>query len=144
MNIPIKLLTPTAKIPTYGTDGAACFDFYSDELTAHVVEPGFPFKAKTGIAIEVPPGHVMLVYSRSGHGFRNSVRLANCVGVVDSDYRGEVMVKLVCDEGPSLRIEPGDRIAQGTIMPIQQVTFIPGDTLSQTDRGSNGFGSTGS
>ena len=86
----------------------------------------------------------MLVYSRSGHGFKHDTRLANCVGVIDSDYRGELMVKLTYDgaeDGPF--IEPGDRIAQAMIVPVSQVSFDVVDELSDTVRGSGGFGSTG-
>ena len=87
----------------------------------------------------------MLVFSRSGHGFKNNVRLANCVGVIDSDYRGEVMVKLVYDGFTSnLLVRNGDRIAQAMLVPAQQVTFEVVEELNTTERGTKGFGSTGS
>lgn len=142
MDVKIKLLTDTARVPTYATDGSAAFDIYADE--AEWVQYGQYTKISTGISIEVPEGHVLKVYSRSGHGFKNGVRLVNCVGIIDSDYRGEVMVGLACDSNyDSLYINHGDRIAQGIIMPVEKTNFIVADELSQTVRGTNGFGSTG-
>lgn len=86
----------------------------------------------------------MMVYSRSGHGFKSDTRLANCVGVIDSDYRGELMVKLTYDGNECGElIQPGDRIAQAMIIPVEQVQFELADELSDTERGTGGFGSTG-
>lgn len=139
----IKKLHPAAVVPTYGTEGSACFDLYAvqPEAEIRVVDTA---TVRTGLAFEVPQGFVMLVFSRSGHGFKNDVRLANCVGVVDSDYRGELMVKLTNDN-PSdcLAVHPGDRIAQAMLMPVSQTYFEVVDELSSTDRGAGGFGSTG-
>ena len=87
----------------------------------------------------------MLVYSRSGHGFKYGVRLANCVGVIDSDYRGEVGVKLTADQtSEGFFVRNGDRIAQAMIVPVDRVEFEEVEKLSDTDRGTGGFGSTGS
>ena len=142
MDVKIKLLTDTARVPTYATDGSAAFDIYADE--AEWVQYGQYTKISTGISIEVPAGHVLKVYSRSGHGFKNGVRLVNCVGIIDSDYRGEIMVGLACDSSyDSLYINHGDRIAQGIIMPVEKTNFIVADELSETVRGTNGFGSSG-
>ena len=139
----IKKLHPAAVVPTYGTEGSACFDLYAvqPEAEIRVVDTA---TVRTGLAFEVPQGFVMLVFSRSGHGFKNDVRLANCVGVVDSDYRGELMVKLTNDN-PSdcLAVHPGDRIAQAMLLPVSQTYFEVVDELSSTDRGAGGFGSTG-
>lgn len=87
----------------------------------------------------------MLVFSRSGHGFKNDTRLANCVGVIDSDYRGEVMVRLTCDNMSvnALHVSPGDRIAQAMLLPVAQVEFEEVDDLGATKRGTGGFGSSG-
>jgi dUTP pyrophosphatase len=141
MQVKIKRLHPKAVMPTYGSDGAACFDLYS-------IEGGFVEREdtfKTGLAFEIPEGHVMLVFSRSGHGFKNDTRLANCVGVIDHDYRGEVMVKLRHDSDVgTLSVGVGDRIAQAMIVPYPKVEFTWADDLSDTDRGTGGFGSTGS
>ena len=142
MDVKIKLLTDTARVPTYATDGSAAFDIYSN---MHIwVEHGQMTSVGTGIAIEVPDGHVLKIYSRSGHGFKDGVRLVNCTGIIDSDYRGEIRIGLVCDrEGHDLDIAPGDRIAQGIIMPIEKTEFEIVDELSETVRGNNGLGSTG-
>lgn len=139
MKVKIKRVNKNAIIPTYATDGSGAFDFYSTEsfsvgLNSRIVG--------TGWEMEVPEGHVLLLFSRSGHGFNQGIRLANCVGVIDSDYRGEIKVKLVSDEHFK-QFEKGDRIAQGLIIPIEQVTFMEADELSSTDRGKGGFGSTG-
>ena len=139
MNIKIKKLHPDAIVPTYGTAGAACFDLYAldgkhNSRQVHV---------STGLAFEVPEGHVMMVYSRSGMGIKQGVRLANCVGVIDSDYRGEVMVVLHSDRDPWPQVHYGDRIAQAMIIPVDQVSFDVVEELSNTDRGTGGFGSSG-
>lgn len=101
----------------------------------------------TGLAFEIPEGHVMLIFSRSGHGFKNNIRLGNCVGVIDADYRGPVKVKLAADDMgdwyTGLCIEYGDRIAQGMVIPFPSVEFVVSDELSATERGKGGFGSTG-
>lgn len=86
----------------------------------------------------------MLIYSRSGHGFKHGVRLANAVGVIDSDYRGEVQVKLVNDGGMPFYVNKGDRIAQAMLVPVQQFQLAEVEDLSETARGAGGFGSTGS
>lgn len=138
----IQKLHPDAKVPTYATDGSAAFDIYS--LYDGQVTTGAPAELKTGLAFEIPEGHVMLVFSRSGHAFKSNVRLANCVAVIDADYRGELMIKLTNDKiGGLLRIEPGDRIAQAMIMPISHMKFEVVDQLSDTARGAGGLGSTG-
>lgn len=121
--------------------GAACFDIASTQ--AGYVCGGKTMTFPTGLQFEVPDGHVMLVFSRSGHGFKHGVRLANSVGVIDSDYRGEVMVKLTNDGLHGFNVEEGDRIAQAMILPVQQVALTESDELSNTERGEGGFGSTG-
>lgn len=140
MLINVKKLHPDAVLPTYGTTGAACFDLYA---TVGTVSPYQTAIYPTGLAFEIPANHVMLVFSRSGHGFKDDIRLSNCVGVIDSDYRGEVKVKLAADGIKPPRFNQGDRIAQAMILPIQQVGFALVDELSDTQRGGNGFGSTG-
>lgn len=140
MKVKIKKLTDNAITPTYGTSGAACFDIYNADLFACDI---WSDVFRTGLSFEVPDKHVMLVFSRSGHGFKSDVRLANCVGVIDSDYRGELMVKLSNDSDESFTVFPNDRIAQAMIIPFEQVQFEVVDELSETDRGTGGFGSTG-
>lgn len=148
MEVKIKRLHPAAKIPSYGSDGAACFDLHAllegNDAWAQI-NKGTPTTFHTGLAFEIPAGHVMLVFSRSGHGFGKNVRLSNCVGVIDSDYRGEVMVKLARDEhdGGDMVVRHGDRIAQAIVLPFPAVRFTEVEDLSDTVRGTNGFGSTG-
>lgn len=141
MQVKIKRLHPDAVMPQYGSAGAACFDLHCIDgafVSSHQV-------FSTGLAFEIPEGHVMLVFSRSGHGFNNDTRLANCVGVIDHDYRGEVKVKLRSDGSMGmLAVKPGDRIAQAMIVPYPKVEFVWADDLSDTERGTGGFGSTGS
>jgi dUTP pyrophosphatase len=137
----IQKLTETAIIPQYATTGAACFDLHAAE--GGTVEARGCGAFKTGLALEIPAGHAMMIYSRSGHGFKNGLRLANCVGVIDSDYRGEVEVKLQNDSNIAFSFEPGDRIAQAMVIPVVKVEFEESTELSTTERGAGGFGSTG-
>ncbi len=154
MQINIKKLHPNAKPPVYATDGAGCFDLHAltvgemYQIGEHV-HGGSPVVCGTGLAFEIPPGWVMQVFSRSGHGFNKAVRLANCVGIIDSDFRGEVRVKLTSDDFSDddrtmpLFVAPGDRIAQAMLVPAERVYFNVVDELSDTTRGEGGFGSTG-
>ena len=133
-------------MPKYQTAGAACFDLHA------VIDSGFsaqvlhqrPMTVGTGLAFEVPQGFVMMVYSRSGHGFNHDTRLANCVGVIDSDYRGELRVRLASDaRHGGLLVQHGDRIAQAMLVPVQQWELIEVQELSSTVRGDGAYGSTG-
>lgn len=144
MQINTVRLTSTAKLPTYATAGSAGFDFYSDSIGQ--VTYGSPVIFNTGLKMEIPETHALLIFSRSGHGFKENVRLSNSVGVIDSDYRGEIKVKLAMDFPSwqnSLTVNIGDRIAQGIVIPIERVTFLDVDNLTETLRGSGGLGSTG-
>jgi dUTP pyrophosphatase len=142
MQLKIKKLHQDAVVPKYATDGAAAFDLCA--LHAGHTLLGKTATVRTGLAFEIPEGYVMLVFSRSGHGFNCDVRLSNCVGVIDSDYRGEVQVKLATDvKGIGLNFSAGDRIAQAMIVPIVTVDFIVSEELTETVRGEAGFGSTG-
>lgn len=145
----VKKLSSDAKLPEYATDGSGCFDIFNyskDKKTERLIIGG-SMVCHTGLAFEIPEGHVMLIYSRSGHGFKSNVRLANCVAVIDSDYRGELMIKLNMDDMLGALIcaqdlSHGTAIAQGMIIPIQQVEFLEVNELSDTERGAGGFGST--
>lgn len=139
LEVKIKRLSWDAKIPQYATKGAACFDIYTN-VGGVVGRIGRVFS--TGLSFEVPEGYVLLIYSRSGHGFKHNVRLSNCVGVIDSDYRGELKVKLTSDT-LDYEVKDGDAIAQGMLVKLDQVQFAVTENLSETERGSNGFGSTG-
>lgn len=137
----IKKIHPEAKTPTYGTDGAACFDLYSvDALKIRAMDAG---TVSTGLMVEVPPGWKMLVFSRSGHGFKHDVRLGNCVGVIDSDYRGELRIRVSNDGFKGYDIEVGERIAQAELVPAYRASFEEVDELSITERGEGAYGSTG-
>lgn len=173
MNIPIKVkkLHSEAVIPEYQTSGAAGFDLHAMEDV--VIEPGETVLVRTGLAIELPQGYEMQIRPRSGVSLKTKLRVANAPGTVDSDYRGEicVVVSNVTDYGVrddvwfarkidgtryridhmtgntvqhgSYIIRHGDRIAQGVIKPIYQAVFTEVDELSDTERGTDGFGSTG-
>lgn len=142
LKLHFKKTDPRARTPRYATAGAACFDLAS--IDQAIVPPTFAVKVRTGLSFEIPENHVMLIFSRSGHGFNSGVRLSNCVGVIDSDYRGEVAVKLHNDGDATFNVETGDRVAQALILPIEQVEFFELDSLTETARGAGGFGSTGS
>jgi len=151
MKVKVKKLYPDAQLPTYATDGSAAFDIYAymPEEKSCRIKPGFYGTFETGLSFEIPEGHVLLIYSRSGHGFNSNVRLSNAVGVLDADYRGSLRVKLINDSNERadyykhINIYHGDRIAQGIIMPYPKVEFEEVDELSETQRGTGGFGSTG-
>lgn len=146
IDLKVKRVTDTSIIPVFGSKGAACFDLHADlkcedgcEQTIFTGEQIF----RTGLKFEIPEGYAMLVYSRSGHGFKNSVRLANCVGIIDSDYTGEVKVKLTIDGEHGFIVYHGDRIAQAMLIPVPSVNIQEVTELKVTERGENGFGSTG-
>lgn len=137
----IKLLSEYAKAPTYATDGAACFDFYAAE--SKTVRAGNATVIDTGVAVEVPENHALLLFSRSGHGFNHGLRLANAVGVIDSDFRGPVKVAMHNDSNHVYTVGIGERIAQGLIVATFRHRIDVVDELSETARGTGGMGSTG-
>lgn len=143
VDIKIKRLTDTAKIPTKGTDGAAAYDLYSDGEPVKL-GPISTYAISTGISIAIPKGYCGLVLPRSGLSLKSPLRIANAPGLIDSDYRGEV--KIIVDnlaQQGFWDIQPGTRIAQLLIMPYPEIRFQETDDLGSTDRGENGFGSTG-
>ena len=135
MKVKVRRLHPRAVVPSFATGGAAAFDLVAVKREGQVFD--------TGLAFEIPPGYAMFIYSRSGMGFKDNTRLSNCVGVIDSDYRGEVKVKLARDDGKPIDAQVGDRIAQAVIMRLPKVEFEEVRELSDTERGAGGFGSTG-
>ena len=141
--ISVKLLDPRAKLPTYGTDHAAGADLYA--LTSGPVEiaPGGTALIRTGIAVAVPQGYMGLVFARSGLACKRGIAPANKVGVIDADYRGEIMVFLHNHGSHPQTVEDGERIAQLVITPCLTAQFESVDELDGTERGSGGFGSTG-
>ena len=143
-DIKVKKLDERAKLPVYGSEYAAGADLYAivdgGEITVGVGETAF---IHTGIAVELPLGTVGLIYARSGMACKKGLAPANKVGVVDCDYRGEIMVALHNHSGTAQSIAPRERIAQMVIAPYVTAEFNETDTLSDTVRGQGGFGSTG-
>lgn len=143
MELKIKKLKENAKIPTRGTDGAAGFDLYACIDEPLTLNKGDTALIPTGIAIAVPDGYAAFIHSRSGLSIKKGICLLNSVGVVDSDYRGEVCVGVIkATDGP-YTIEPFERIAQMVIKQVCIPTLVETTELDDTDRGTGGFGSTG-
>lgn len=141
--IRVKILREGAKLPTYGSAEAAGADLYACLEAPITIAPGETAFIPTGIALEVPRGCAGLVYARSGLACKRGLAPANKVGVVDSDYRGEITVVLH-NHGPiSQTVENGERIAQFVITPVLQPAYEVAETLSDTVRNTGGFGSTG-
>ena len=139
-----KVLNPRAKAPAYATPGAAAADLCAVLDAPLTLEPGQRAMIPTGLAIELPDaGCVALLYARSGLAIKHGLTLPNCVGVIDSDYRGEVRVGLINLSSEPYTIAPGERIAQLCIAPVWQAAFVQADALGDTARGAGGFGSTG-
>ena len=141
--IRVVKLKESAMLPTYGSEEAAGADLYACLDAPVSVEPGESVWVPTGIALEVPKGCAGLIYARSSMGVKRGLTPANKVGVVDSDYRGEIKVVLYNQSKQTQKIEPGERIAQFVITPVLTPHYQEVDTLSSTDRGTGGFGSTG-
>lgn len=141
--IKVIKLHPQAKLPTYGSAEAAGADLYACLDAAVTVEPGDTVWIPTGIALEVPKGCAGLIYARSGMAVKRNLAPANKVGVIDSDYRGEIKVVLLNHGKAAQTIEPGERIAQFVITPVLTPTYQLVEELTDTDRGFGGFGSTG-
>ena len=141
--INIKKLSSNAKIPSYATDFAAGCDLYSSSSEKISFNPGETKLIKTGIAMEIPLGYAGLIYARSGLATKRGLAPANKVGVIDSDYRGEIMVALHNHTNEVKEIDSYERIAQLVITPSVKGLFNEVDDLNETKRGENGFGSTG-
>ena len=152
VKVKIKRLNERDIVPTRGSDSAAGYDLYAclpeewDTLGLSVFDaPDDPIanSVATGWAFEIPEGYFGAIFARSGIARDRGIRPANCVGVIDSDYRGEVMVALRNDTFTRQEIKHGERIAQLVIIPYLPVEFEEVDNLSETERGAGGFGSTG-
>ncbi len=143
MQVNIKKLDERAKLPTYGTEFSAGADLYSMEGDDVTIAPHTTVMVKLGFAIEIPTGYAGLVFARSGLASKRGIAPANKVGVIDSDYRGECMVALHNHTDAAVTVEGGERIAQLSIVPFLKAEFTLADTLSDTERGGGGFGSTG-
>ena len=142
-NIEIKLLNDKAILPTYGSIDAAGADLYANILANETILPHETKLIKTGISLAIPKGLVGLVFARSGLASKRGLAPANKVGVIDADYRGEVMVALHNHTNIEQVIEPNERIAQIAFIPYIKGNFKVVDELSETVRGTGGFGSTG-
>lgn len=143
MNVNIKKLCEKAIIPTYGSDFSAGADLYACLEKELIIASGETVFVHTGVAIEIPVGYAGLIYARSGLASKRGLAPANKVGVIDSDYRGEVMVALHNHSSSEQVVAPGERIAQLVITPYLKAVFCECDELSETVRGEGGFGSTG-
>lgn len=130
-------------MPTRGSASAAGYDLYADLKASEKIEPGETKMIHTGLSMELPEGYFGAIFARSGLAMKEGLRPGNCVGVVDSDYRGEFMIGLHNDSSSSRVIEPGERIAQMVVMPYLPVEFEETESLTDTQRGAGGFGSTG-
>lgn len=142
--VSVKLLDPRAKVPTYGSADAAGADIYALTDGPVTIAPGETVLIRTGLAFAIPKGFVGLVHARSGMATRQGLAPANKVGVIDADYRGELMVALHNHGGETRTVRSGDRIAQMVITPYLTAEFACVDELDDTVRGVGGFGSTGS
>lgn len=144
--INIKKTDENAKIPTYGSEFAAGADLYAvihnEENMVEILSGETAF-IDTGIVMEIPNGYVGLVYARSGLSCKQGLAPANKVGVIDSDYRGNIMVALYNQSNETRIVSEGDRIAQIVIQPVEQFGFKVKENLSDTIRGNGGFGSSG-
>lgn len=141
--IRVKILREGAKLPTYGSAEAAGADLYACVEVPATIEPGKTAFIPTGIALEVPKGCAGLIYARSGLACKRGLAPANKVGVVDSDYRGEIMVALHNHGDAEQTIGNGERVAQFVITPVLTPDYVVADVLSDTVRAAGGFGSTG-
>lgn len=140
--IKIKL-TRGASVPKYATNGSAAVDLCAMIDFPITIAPGERTLIPTGIALSIPAGYVGIVAARSGLACKKGICLSNGIGVIDSDYRGEISVGLFNSSKEGFTVECGERIAQLMIMPVESALFVPTDSLDETERGNGGFGSTG-
>lgn len=144
MRVKVKRLSGTAVLPVRGSAQAAGYDLCADIAETLVIAPGETAKVATGLAFAIPDGYFGGIFARSGLSTKKGLRPANCTGVVDSDYRGPVIVALHNDSDKARTVEPGERIAQLILLPYLAAEFEETEELDVTGRGEGGFGSTGS
>lgn len=144
INIKIKKLNETAKLPFLGSQDAAMCDLYADINKTTYILPHMTQMIGTGLAMEIPKEYWGGIFPRSGLASKKGLRPANCVGVIDSDYRGQVIVAVHNDSSNVRKVEPQERIAQFALLPKYSLTFEEVDELTDTSRGEGGFGSSGS
>lgn len=143
MDVKFKKVNKLAKMPTRGSKYSAGYDLYACTDKDIIIMPHETVKIDTGIAIELPNGTFGAIYARSGLATKRGLRPSNCVGICDSDYRGNYIVALHNDLDTAQCIQAGERIAQLIIQRFEEVNFVEVDELSDTERGEGGFGSTG-
>ena len=142
-NINVKRLNDLAKLPTRGSEYAAGYDLYAATNYNIEIQPHTTVKIGTGLSFELPQGTFAAIFPRSGIATKRGLRPANCVGVCDSDYRGEYIVAIHNDTDQIQHIEPGERIAQMILLPFYSMNFNEVNELSDTNRGKGGFGNSG-
>lgn len=143
VEIEVKMLSKTAKLPTRGTSSSAGYDLYADIEEDIEIRPHTTVKINTGIAVAIPEGYFGGIFPRSGLATKQGLNLANCVGVVDSDYRAGIIVALHNNSDETQTVMKGTRIAQLIVIPYLPLDFTIVDELEETYRGEGGFGSTG-
>ena len=144
IKVKIKILREGTAAPQYATEGAAAIDLRSGADTPITIAPGERVLIPTGIAIAPESSDVVAILAaRSGLSVKHGITVTNGIGVIDSDYRGEICVSLCNVSDTAYTVTPGERIAQLMFMPVLHADLIPTDTLDETDRGTGGFGSTG-
>lgn len=145
IEVKYKKIYDNAQLPVYKTAGASAMDVFvwMPEGMDEIISAGDFLKLETGIAFEIPPQHGMFVLSRSGQASNDNTRLANCVGLLDYDYRGQLLVMLRRDDGRPIHVRRGDRIAQIVVVPTPRINLTEADQLPETERGEGGLGSTG-
>lgn len=139
----VKLVRAGATLPLRATEGSAGYDLCAMVVVPTRVEQGQVATIPTGIAIQLEPGYAALVMGRSGLGIKHGVAPANAVGLIDSDYRGEIAVGLTCHRAEGYTVQPGERIAQLVVIAVATPALEAADSLEDTHRGSGGFGSSG-
>ena len=143
VNIGVKKMSPLAKLPTRGSDYAAGYDVYAATDQTIAIPPHSTVKIGTGLAFEICPGTFLGIFARSGIATRRGLRPANCVGVLDSDYRGQCIVAVHNDTDFIQYVDPQERIGQIILLPFVEMIFNEKDELSDTTRGAQGFGASG-
>ena len=144
IQVSVKKLREDARLPFSGSEHSAGYDLYAcTGREMNVIAPHTSVMIGTGLACAIPEGYFGALFARSGLAAKEGLRPANCVGVLDSDYRGEYIVALHNDSGEPRTVEPGERIAQLVLLPCRTLEFELTDTLGDTPRGESGFGSTG-
>ena len=143
IDVKIKYLSDKAIKPEYSTDGSLGMDLSAALTEPVTMKPGDRMLIPLGFSIQIPTGFGAFIFPRSGLSYKKGISMSNCVGVIDPDYTGEVMVSAINHSKEDYIINPGDRIAQLLFLPVEKANFVEADELDDTERGGGGFGSTG-